>query len=285
MNTVIKGGLVCFSASDEAGRALSPLEIHAGSPEESPTMSDPATRAKPIYVAVQDYLLDLINGPDYGPGDRIPSERVLADTLAINRMTVRKAIDKLVERNLLERNGTSGTRVPLVQVTRPIALGASLGITRIVRNAGGNPGNKLLHFGEEPATETIARRLGVPPGTSLIMFRRLRTVNSEPFSIETSYLPAARFGQLGAEDFVAGQSLYDLLKARYGVEASARDREIGVGTANDFEARLLALSPGSPTLVLRLVARDSDGVAVEYMKSVNHPHHVVFRNSTLSAQD
>ena len=248
-------------------------------------MDDPVKRAKPIYVAVQDYLLDLINGPDYGPGDRIPSERALADTLSINRMTVRKAIDRLVDRNVLERNGTSGTRVPLVQVTRPIEVRSSLGITRIIRNAGGNPGNKLLHFGEEAASESVARRLDLATGTALVMFRRLRSVNDEPFCIETSYLPAARFPGLVAEDLVAGQSLYELLKARYRVEASARDREIGVGIATEMEARLLALQPGSPTLVLRLVARDGDGVPVEYMKSVNHPHHVVFRNATPHPQD
>lgn len=248
-------------------------------------MDDPVKRAKPIYVAVQDYLLDLINGPDYGPGDRVPSERALADTLGINRMTVRKAIDRLVDRNVLERNGTSGTRVPLVQVTRPIEVRSSLGITRIIRNAGGNPGNKLLHFGEEAASESVARRLDLATGTALVMFRRLRSVNDEPFCIETSYLPAARFPDLVAEDLVAGQSLYELLKARYRVEASARDREIGVGTATEMEARLLALQAGSPTLVLRLVARDGDGVPVEYMKSVNHPHHVVFRNSTPNPQD
>lgn len=248
-------------------------------------MREPVKRAKPIYVAVQDYLLDLINGPDYGPGDRIPSERVLAETLGFNRMTVRKAIDRLVDRAALERNGTSGTRIPLVQVSRPIELQSSLGITRIIRNAGGVPGTKLLHFGEEPASESIARRFEIAAGADLIMFRRLRSVNDQPFCIETSYLPAARFAGLVAEDLVAGQSLYELLKSRYGVEASARDREIGVGTATDLEARLLQLKPGSPTLVLRLVARDGEGRPIEYMKSVNHPHHVVFRNSTPTQQD
>lgn len=248
-------------------------------------MREPAKRAKPIYVEVQDYLLDLISGPDYGPGDRVPSERALADTLGINRMTVRKAIDKLVDRNVLERNGTSGTRVPLVQVTRPIEVQSSLGITRIIRNAGGNPGSKLLHFGEDKATESIARRLELPVGGELIMFRRLRSVNEEAFCIETSYLPATRFAGLVAEDLVTGQSLYELLRQRYGVEASARDREISVGIATDLEAKLLLLKPGSPTLVLRLVARDSDGRPIEYMKSVNHPHHVVFRNTTPAPKD
>jgi GntR family transcriptional regulator len=236
-------------------------------------------RAKPVYVEVQDYVLNLISGPDFGPGDRVPSERALAETLGVNRMTVRKAIDKLVDRGVLERNGTSGTRLPLPQVTRPIDVRSSLGITRIIRNAGGTPGNKLLHFGEAQATESIAQRLRVPVGTELVMFRRLWTVNETPFCIETSYLPIARFPDLVAEDLVSGQSLYALLKQRYGVEASPSEREIGVGTCTDLEARQLAMKPGSPTLVLRLVAEDEAGRPIEYMKSVNHPNHVVFRTS------
>ncbi|SIQ45953.1 MULTISPECIES: GntR family transcriptional regulator [unclassified Bosea (in: a-proteobacteria)] len=242
-------------------------------------MPEAAKARKPIYVEVQDYVLDLINGPDYGPGDRIPSERALADTLGFNRMTVRKAIDRLVERNVLERNGTSGTRVPLVQVTRPIEVRSTLGITRLIRNAGGNPGTRLLHFAEEPASPSVAQRLCVAPGTALVMFRRLRSVNDEPFCIETSWLPAERVPSLVAEDLIAGQSLYDLLRERYRLTVTADQREISVGTATELEARQLALKTGAPTLVLRLVAHDADGRPIEYMKSVNHPHHVVFRSS------
>jgi GntR family transcriptional regulator len=241
-------------------------------------MPETANARKPIYVAVQDYVLDLINGPDYGPGDRIPSERALADTLGFNRMTVRKAIDRLVERNVLERNGTSGTRVPLIQVTRPIEVRSTLGIARLIRNAGGNPGTRLLHFAEEPASQSVAQRLGVPVGTPLVMARRLRSINDEPFCIETSWLPAARVPGLVAEDLVAGQSLYDLLRERYGLGVTADEREISVGTATELEARQLALKTGAPTLVLRLVAHDANGRPIEYMKSVNHPHHVVFRS-------
>lgn len=234
-------------------------------------------RAKPVYVRIQDYLIDLINGPDYGPGDRIPSERTLAETLGVNRMTVRKAIDKLVERGALERNSTSGTRIPAPEVARPIDAPPAGGIARIVLAGGGHPGNKLLHFGEATATESIAQRLKVPVGTALLMCRRLWTVNDIPFCIETSWLPAERFPDLVAEDLVAGQSLYGLMRARYGVEARTAEREISAGPAAELEARLLGLEPASPTLVMRLVARDAEGRPVEYMKSVNHPAHVVFR--------
>lgn len=236
-------------------------------------------RGKPVYLQVQDHLLNLISGPDYAPGDRVPSERMLAETLGVNRMTVRKAIDRLVERQVLERNGTSGTRLPLPHVARPIDVRTSLGITRIIRDAGGVPGNRLLHFGEAHATESIAQRLKTEVGAELVMFRRLLTANDEPFCIETSYLPVERFPDLMAENLLAGQSFYAMLNERYGVNAVTTDREISVGTSTDLEARLLRIDPGSPTLVLRLVAHDGAGRPFEYMKSVNHPHHVVFRTT------
>lgn len=238
---------------------------------------------KPVYVAIQDYILELIGGPDFSPGDRVPSERALADRLGANRMTVRKAIEKLVERGALERNGTSGTRIPLPQVARPIDLRQSLGVARILRSAGAAPGNRLLHFGEAQASEATAKRLHVAVGAPLLMFRRLWTANDTPFCIETSYLPLERFPDLVAEDLVSGQSLYALLHSRYGVVATVADREISVGAATDLEARLLGLVPASPALILRLVAHDGAGHPVEYMKSVNHPQLVVFRTTAPAA--
>ena len=29
---------------------------------------------KPVWIAIQDYIVDLINGPDYSPGDKVPSD-------------------------------------------------------------------------------------------------------------------------------------------------------------------------------------------------------------------
>ena len=237
-------------------------------------------RGKPLYLQVQEHVLNLVSGPDFAPGDRVPSERMLAEQLGVNRMTVRKAIDRLVERQVLERHGTSGTRLPLPHVARPIDVRSSLGITRIIRDAGGVPGNRLLHFGEAKATESIAKRLEIAPGAELVMFRRLWTVNEVPFCIETSYLPAARFPELMADNLVSGQSLYAFLAERFGVSVGSTDREISVGTPSEIESRLLRLDKADATLVLRLVARDQAGIPFEYMKSTNNPHHVVFSTTT-----
>lgn len=244
-------------------------------------MDQPVVTAKPrkvpVYRQIEDHIRHLINSPDYGPGDRVPSERVLAETLGANRMTVRKAIDGLVAQGLLERRSTSGTRIRLPRVTRPTDARTSLGITRLIQSSGSIPGNKLLHFQELQASGRIAERLGLPEGAPITVVRRLWTVDGVPFCIETSHLPTERVPDLAAEDLTAGQSLYALLRSRYGITTVGGERIISVATCTEMESRLLDLRPNSPCLLLRLVVADQNGRSVEYMTSVNHPQLVVFK--------
>jgi GntR family transcriptional regulator len=88
------------------------------SPVQQP--DEPHGSAGPAYKQIQTYIQELLDSADYNPGDRIPSERALAEQLGRNRMTVRKAIEGLIAMGLLERNSTSGTRIPVPRVTRPI---------------------------------------------------------------------------------------------------------------------------------------------------------------------
>lgn len=58
---------------------------------------------------IEDRLLTAIAVGDYLPGSRLPSERDLALSLGVGRMTVREAIARLVSRGILEtRRGRNG---------------------------------------------------------------------------------------------------------------------------------------------------------------------------------
>jgi GntR family transcriptional regulator len=233
----------------------------------------------PAYRQIQNYIQDLVAGPDYGPGDRIPSERMLAEQLGRNRMTVRKAIEGLITLGLLERNGTSGTRIPAPRVTRPIDAFASQGIRRIIQAGGGTAGNKLLHFEQARASAKVAGRLKLAEGADIVVFRRLWTANDTPVCIETSHLPLDLVPDLAAQDLMAGASLYSLLHTRYGIGAMRGEREIGVANCSEMEARLLDLTPGTACLSLQLSVQDETGRPVEFMRSVNHPKLVIFKTS------
>ncbi len=245
---------------------------------KAPSNQFPETVA-PAYKQIQAYLQDLLSSQDYGPGDRIPSERVLAEQLGRNRMTVRKAIDGLVSAGLLERNSTSGTRIPVPRVTRPIDTFASQGFRTIIQAGGGTAGNKLLHFELARASAKVANRLKLEEGADIVISRRLWTANDTPVCIETSHLPLSLVPDLAAEDLMAGGSLYSLLHNRYGIGSMRAEREIGVALCTEMEARLLDLPMGTACLSLQLQVHDDQGRPIEYMRSVNHPKLVVFKTT------
>jgi GntR family transcriptional regulator len=231
-----------------------------------------------VYEKAQQHIIEMIEGPDYTPGDRIPSERELSDRLGISRMTMRKAIDRLVIKGLLERRGTSGTYIPVPVIKRPLVGNMfSHGISEIVRHCGGVPGSRLLFFEQQEANPRVAERLSIKAGDSLIVIRRLRTVNDLPFCVETTHLPASRVPGLAADDLFGTQSLYALLKERYGIEMGGGEGTISVSTVTAQEASLLGLRRDSPALIFRAVANDKKNRPVEYLTSVNHPQRVVFK--------
>ena len=236
-------------------------------------------RPVPIYVRIEERIREMIAARDLAPGDRVPSERALAEATGANRMTVRKAMDRLVIEGVLERAGTSGTRVALPRVNRPLSAQVAQGISRVVEGGGAASANRLLDFQLASADAKLAQRLGVAKGEELVVFRRLWTVDTAPFCIETSHIPAALVPGLHAEDLAASQSLYDLLRSRYSIKTAAGERIISIAPSTAMEARLLGLKPGTSILLLRLLSFDVKGRPIEYTTSVNHPRLVAFKTA------
>ena len=233
-----------------------------------------------VYLKAEQFVLEMIEGPDYSPGDRIPSERDLSERFGISRMTMRKAIDRLVQQRVLERRRTSGTFIPTPVIERPFDDATSHSISEIVARSGGVPGGRLLFFEDAVATDRVAERLAIKAGAPLIVVRRLRTTNGVPFCVETSHLPADRVPGLAADDLIGGQSLYDILKKRYRIDLGASESTIAVAPATAQEASLLGLKPTAPTLIYRSVIYDRRKRPIEYLTSVNHPQLVVFKTES-----
>ncbi|EYB67272.1 GntR family transcriptional regulator [Deinococcus phoenicis] len=228
------------------------------------------------YLQVQQRLQNMLEGGEYLPGDKVPSERELAQTLGVSRMTVRRAVDNLVRQGLLERDSTTGTRVSPPKVRRLLNHAHLHSITQMVAATGGRAGGKLLEFQMTAASGSVGQKLHLPPGSPVVMIRRLRLVDDVPFCLETSYLSARRVPGLAAEDLLGGESLYQLLEERFGIVAALGESMIGVAPARASEAQALNLQPDQAVLLYRSVVQDARGQPFEYLKSVNHPQLVVF---------
>ncbi|MDG8323530.1 GntR family transcriptional regulator [Streptococcus pneumoniae] len=70
----------------------------------------------PAYMKIHDQIKKDIDEHRWAIGERLPSERDLAEQFAVSRMTLRQAVSLLVEEGVLERRVGSGTFVSSTRV-------------------------------------------------------------------------------------------------------------------------------------------------------------------------
>jgi len=65
----------------------------------------------PIYLEIAQSLKEQILNGDYAPGDLLPSERILCEMMSVERATVRRSLDVLVQQGFITKIAGLGTRV------------------------------------------------------------------------------------------------------------------------------------------------------------------------------
>lgn len=220
-----------------------------------------ATVRVPKYYALKGELLRLIDGA--AAGTMLPTERDLAERFAVSRTTVRQAIAELVVEGRLARTQGSGTYVAEPKL---IQLRQLSSFTEDVGERGGDTRSEVLDISRVAADAEVARALDLPVGTRVQRVERLRTVADEPIAHEVAHL-TGYYPRLAVELAKRG-SLYLTLSQAYGVDLAEAEDAIETVLASPTEAQLLGVDIGLPMLLIRRTARDRDGRAVEFTRSV-----------------
>jgi GntR family transcriptional regulator len=85
-------------------------------------------------------------------------------------------------------------------------------------------------------------------------------------SIDTSHLPAGRFPGL-RKQLERHHSLYETLRAAYGIQLAEAEETIETVLADPHDAQLLEVDAGLPLLLLSRHAYDVTGEPVEWAQS------------------
>ncbi len=142
----------------------------------------------PLYFQVAQHLEHLIDSGELAAGSRLENEIDLADQLGLSRPTMRRAIQYLVDRGLLVRKRGIGTQVVHAKVRRKVELTS---LYDDLSKASREPRTEVLSFDRKPATGGVALELGVPEGTEIYAFERLRYADAEPLALMRNYVPPA----------------------------------------------------------------------------------------------
>lgn len=225
-------------------------------------MSIDTTTSK--YVAVRARLLEQISQMQIG--DRLPPEPALCEEFGVSRITLRHAVDGLVNDGRLSREHGRGTFVTAPQpgVHYPERFADVVtGFHRQQTSAGHTVTTRVLRQELVPASEGVARQLDERVGSSVIELVRLRYVNGQLHQYVVTHLPYDRFPEALTADFTTG-SLYDYLHDRYAVTLVRNDLTVRVDAASPEIALNLAVETGLRLLSIASTVFDSESRPVAF---------------------
>lgn len=232
----------------------------------APWLNESAEPAhQPLYLRIRRAIRDRINAGEFTPGASIPSETDLAQHYGTTKLTIRNAIDGLIDEGLLFRVQGKGTFV-----THGLRANSASHGPRGFRASQGDmrhrPTVRVLETALRPTGAYYARLFDVSPESELFQVRRLNCVDDEPFAIENALVPCELFPGIETVD-VSLFSLYEFYALRGHAVVRAVE-ELEVCELKPREAQLLRGSVDDPALGIRCVSYDAAGRALEYVTSM-----------------
>lgn len=220
--------------------------------------------ALPLYHQLYRALRAQLDAGELSPGDRLPTEKELAETFACSLVTVRRALDELVREGAITRTRGKGTFVSAVRIDRQ--LNQLTSFTDEMSILGMPHETRMLRAQIVEASKSTSERLSITEGMSVYAIERLRVAGNEPLLIEHVFLPAHLFPGLLTID-LANTSLYSHLRERYGIELVSGHQTVEPALPSPREARLLEQDRSQPVLLLKLVSYTPDGKPIEYCRT------------------
>lgn len=212
-----------------------------------------AKRRPPLADAVRDELRRLITTGAFPALSRLPSEPDLCDQYNVSRITLREAVQGLVQEGYLVRRQGSGTYVTR-RPTLQNSLDQNFSYTDYLKGAGIRAGKKILSTKSIPADDDAAAALSIEPGARVVEIRRLRTADGRPAVYSVDSIPADIVSLTANRSAVRG-SLYRLL-AQNGHPVDHGEAVVAPAVADDELAPLLEVPRG--TLLQHLEQIDYD---------------------------
>lgn len=215
--------------------------------------------AQPLYQQLQRALRQAIETHVISPDDALPPERDIAQDLHISRITVRKAIDGLVNEGLLVRRQGSGTFVS-TRVEKNFSKLTSF--SEDMRARGRAPRSVWLKKLAGSVTPEEALTLRSSPGTPVLRFQRIRFADDSPMCIEYATVLTSCLPSLDAVE----SSLYEALERTGNRPVRALQRLRAVQFTAE-QAKLLQIHEKDAGLLVERVGFLRDGRAVEFTQS------------------
>ncbi len=211
----------------------------------------------PLYKRIKNMMFEEIQQLEVN--DPIPSERVLAETYEASRMTVRKALDELVEEGYIYRDPKRGTFVADREGHRKNTL-----IDTMVK---GDLDYRVLYFDvKASSTFAVQKALNIRPSDQVVRMIRLVYEGEDPFAVEEIYVERRAMSDEEVNSMTKWRSFNKFLR-----DDNVVTQRFVPSVVPVQYAKLLKMNIQSPILIIENFISTKMGDKLAYSKIYHNP--------------
>lgn len=229
----------------------------------------PFTKYHQIYLVLREQL------QEGRFADGMPAEMLLAQQFGVGRVTVRRAMEQLVEEGLIVRvagRGTWPTAAQSLTSEPPMAQGAPTRLTGLMENivsVSRHTSVKVLDWRVVDASASVAQALQLAPGDKVRKAVRRRSSQEGPLSYIITYTPEHLTTGFGRRELTVKPFLQLLEES--GVELGRARQTISARQADALVAAELGVAIGTALLAVRRLVFDTQDKPVQWLHGLYRP--------------
>jgi GntR family transcriptional regulator len=218
----------------------------------------------PLYAHLKEEIMSAISAGIFEPGDRLPSQRELIDQYNTSHMTVRRAINELLQEGVIYAIPGKGL---FVSEPKEVAESSPLmGFTEDMARRGMKASSKVLAAEVISASTVLACTLEVEVGTPLVYLRRLRLADGTPIAVQAAYLRHSLCPTLLQYD-LENHSMYDILREQFGLKLASARMSVEAILADEEMSTLLGTRLPAALLVTEQLTLLGNEKTLEFVRS------------------
>ncbi len=221
--------------------------------------------ALPIYLQTAEMLIREISSGRLIDGEKLPPERDMALELGIAVGTLRKALDDLVEKGLLERVQGSGNYVR----HNPDAAGVYAFFRLELLEGGGLPTADILGVKRMPKPDDLP---SFGSSSHAHRIRRTRYLTGTTAAMEEIWLDGKWARAISPAEL--SESLYYYYRQSLGLLISSVEDRIGLAALPDWSDAGIGREPGETVGFVERWSRTAEGAIAEYSRTWFNPDRV-----------
>jgi GntR family transcriptional regulator len=214
-----------------------------------------------LYSRIEAVLASEITDGDLKVGDQLPTEDNLIARFEVSRITVRRAIQNLVSRGLVEIRRGKGTFVAAPKITQELT--ELSGFVEDMHALGRKPTARVIGKEIVTADATVAEHLALTRGARVVRIRRVRLADGVPVSFDETFLPL-EIGRKIITNNLKVEPIFSLLERKYDVPLIEAEYKLDAMAADPEIAAALEVKQRSPIFRIERTSYSTGSRPVDY---------------------